>query len=158
MKLSSTVHAGIRDLPPVIAGMSGMTDADNTINPPPRGIPGRSCDNGCQVHVGDRSKRSAVTPSFMGIDVLRKEISGIDREIIVLIGKRQRIAAKMARAKAGEGVSVHDPARVKEVLDDAFDCAVEEQIDPVAVQEIIRILISMSEARQRECLGEGNLP
>ena len=94
----------------------------------------------------------------MGIDVLRKEISEIDRHIIALIGKRQRIAAKMARAKAGEGVSVHDPERVKEVLDNAFDYAVEEQIDPVAVQEIVKILIAMSEARQRECLGEGNLP
>ncbi len=39
-----------------------------------------------------------------------------------------------------------------------FNQAVESKIDPVAVQKIFEILIAMSEDRQRECSGEGNLP
>jgi chorismate mutase len=53
---------------------------------------------------------------------------------------------------------IHDNQRTTEVLDDVFNQAVESKIDPVAVQKIFEILIAMSEDRQRECSGEGNLP
>jgi chorismate mutase len=44
------------------------------------------------------------------------------------------------------------------VLESAFELAVEYKIDPVAVQKIFEILIAMSEDRQRDFSGEGNLP
>jgi len=53
---------------------------------------------------------------------------------------------------------VHDEHRTTEVLEAVFNQAVEAMIDPVAVQKIFEQLIAMSEERQRECSGDGNLP
>ena len=57
-----------------------------------------------------------------------------------------------------QGMPVHDEHRTAEVLELVFDLAVEYKIDPVAVQKIFEILITMSEDRQRDFSGEGNLP
>jgi len=35
---------------------------------------------------------------------------------------------------------------------------VEAKVDPVSVQKIFGILVEMSEERQQECMGDGNLP
>jgi chorismate mutase len=94
----------------------------------------------------------------MTLGELRKEIDAIDSKIIGLIAKRQQIAGKIAREKAREGLPVHDASRTREVLGRAFDQAVEQKINPVFAQEIFKILIEMSEERQHECSGEGNLP
>ncbi len=94
----------------------------------------------------------------MTLGELRKEIDTIDSKIIGLIAKRQQIAGKIAREKAREGLPVHDAARTREVLSRAFDQAVEQKINPVFAQEVFKILIEMSEERQHECFGEGNLP
>ncbi len=94
----------------------------------------------------------------MPIEALRGEVSRIDREIIRLIAKRQQVANQIARVKHKEGLPIHDETRTKEVLDYAFEYAVEQKINPVSVQEIFSILIQMSEERQRERMGDGNLP
>lgn len=94
----------------------------------------------------------------MTLAEFRKEIDTIDSKIIGLIAKRQQIAGKIAREKGREGLPVHDAARTREVLGSVFDQAVEQKINPVFVQEIFKILIEMSEERQHECFGEGNLP
>ncbi|NMB78690.1 MAG: chorismate mutase [Methanomicrobiales archaeon] len=94
----------------------------------------------------------------MSIEKVRAEISGVDREIIRLIAKRQQLAEKIVAIKIQKGLPVHDEVRTAKVLDMVFDQAVECKIDPVAVQEIFRRLIAMSEERQREYSGEGNLP
>jgi chorismate mutase len=44
------------------------------------------------------------------------------------------------------------------VLTRAFDRAVEAKVNPVSVQQIFHTLVEMSEERQRECQGDGNLP
>jgi chorismate mutase len=94
----------------------------------------------------------------MSLDKVREDISKVDREIIRLISKRQNYAGKIARIKISNGTPIHDERRTAEVLESAFEQAVEYKIDPVAVQKIFEILITMSEERQRECSGEGNLP
>jgi len=94
----------------------------------------------------------------MPIDALRAEINRIDLQIIDLIAERQKIAAKIAQVKTHEGLQIHDDKRTNEVLEDAFNAAVEKNINPVYVQKVFEILIEMSEERQRECSGEGNLP
>jgi len=94
----------------------------------------------------------------MSLDKVRADITKVDREIIRLISLRQGYAGKIARIKISTGIPIHDDLRTAEVLESAFEQAVECKIDPVAVQKIFEILISMSEERQRECSGEGNLP
>ncbi len=95
---------------------------------------------------------------YMSLDKVRADITKVDREIIRLISRRQEYAGKIARIKIRSGMPIHDDQRTAEVLESAFEQAVECKIDPVAVQKIFEILISMSEERQRECSGEGNLP
>ncbi len=94
----------------------------------------------------------------MPINALREEIDDIDREIIGLIAKRQEIAGRMAREKLDRGIPIHDAARTKQLLAAVFNQAVEAKINPISVQKIFEILIQMSEERQRECTGDGNLP
>ena len=94
----------------------------------------------------------------MRIEDVRKEIDHVDREIIQQITRRQELAGKIARIKFHDGIPIHDEGRTKIVLEGIFKRAVEAKIDPVAVQKIFEILIAMSEERQRECQGDGNLP
>lgn len=94
----------------------------------------------------------------MDITALREEITSIDDQIIRLIGTRQQTAARIARVKYSQGAQVRDEGRRGEVLDRAFHRAVEEKIDPQSVRQIFEILIEMSEERQHEFMGEGNLP
>jgi chorismate mutase len=92
------------------------------------------------------------------LEELRAEIDRVDAEIIELIGRRQDCAGRMAHLKYVRGLSVRDEERRQAVLDRAFERAVERGVDATAVQQVFELLIGMSEARQRDCLGEGNLP
>lgn len=94
----------------------------------------------------------------MSLDAVRAEISKVDARIIRLIAERQKLAEKIARIKISEGIAIHDQDRTEKVLESVFEQAVESRIDPVAVQKIFEMLIAMSEDRQRECSGDGNLP
>ena len=94
----------------------------------------------------------------MPIAALRAEINRIDLQIIDLIAERQKLAGKIAQAKMSEDLPIHDRERTHEVLENAFNYAVEKNINPVYVQNVFMLLIEMSEERQRECSGEGNLP
>jgi chorismate mutase len=94
----------------------------------------------------------------MRIEDIRKEIDKIDNEIIRQIVKRQELAVRIARVKFEQGLPIHDERRTKVVLDGIFNRSVEARIDPVSVQKIFEVLVAMSEEKQRECQGEGNLP
>jgi chorismate mutase len=94
----------------------------------------------------------------MSLDTVRAEITRVDLEIIKLIAKRQELSGKIAKIKISRGIPIHDERRTSDVLETAFNQAVEYKIDPVAVQKVFETLIAMSEDWQRECSGEGNLP
>jgi chorismate mutase len=94
----------------------------------------------------------------MNLESIREKIDEIDARIIKLIGERQRLAGEMARLKFREGMPIRDAEQRERVLERAFDRAVESRIDPVSIQMIFEILVRMSEERQQECMGDGNLP
>ena len=94
----------------------------------------------------------------MSLDAVRAEITKVDTRIIRLIAERQQLAGEIARIKISEGLAIHDQERTAQVLNAVFEQSVEARIDPVAVQKIFEMLIAMSEDRQRECSGDGNLP
>jgi chorismate mutase len=100
----------------------------------------------------------SVMLSHMSLETIREEITKVDTHIIRLIAQRQELAEKIAQVKIHGGLPIHDTKRTSRVLEDVFNLAVESKIDPVAVQKIFEILISMSEERQRGFSGEGNLP
>ncbi|HIH04009.1 MAG TPA: chorismate mutase [Methanoregulaceae archaeon] len=92
------------------------------------------------------------------LEELRDEIERIDGEIIDLIGRRQDCAGRVARLKYMGHLPVRNEGQRQAVLDRVFERAVERGVDATAVQQVFELLIGMSEARQRDCLGEGNLP
>ena len=94
----------------------------------------------------------------MSLEQVRAEIAKVDADLIRLIARRQELAKKVAVIKIRDGIAIHDSTQSQKVLASFFDKAVESKIDPVAVQKIFEILIAMSEERQRECSGDGNLP
>lgn len=94
----------------------------------------------------------------MSLETIREEITDVDAHIIRLIAYRQELAGEIARIKIHGSLPIHDAERTSQVLEHVFNLAVESKIDPVAVQKIFEILISMSEDRQRGFSGEGNLP
>lgn len=94
----------------------------------------------------------------MTLESVRKKIDEIDARLIRLISERQQLAGEMAHLKFREGIPIRDPGQREHVLDRAFDRAVEAKVDPVSVQKIFDILVQMSEERQQECMGDGNLP
>jgi chorismate mutase len=94
----------------------------------------------------------------MTLESVRKRIDEIDARLVRLIAERQQLAGEMAHLKFRDGTPIRDPGQREHVLDRAFDRAVEAKVDPVSVQKIFDILVQMSEERQQECMGDGNLP
>ena len=94
----------------------------------------------------------------MSLASVRDRIDRIDARIITLVAERQSLAGEMAQLKFRDGIPIRDPGQRDRVLARAFDRAVESKVDPVAVQKIFDILVQMSEERQQECMGDGNLP
>jgi chorismate mutase len=94
----------------------------------------------------------------MTLDEYRRTLTELDEQIIDLIERRQEIAAEIGRIKHRETLPVHDEEQHAQVMQRVFDSAVEHKIDPVSVSRIFETLIAMSEERQHECAGEGNLP
>jgi len=94
----------------------------------------------------------------MTLETVRKKIDEIDSRIIRLIADRQHLAGEMAQLKFRDRLPIKDPDQRDRVLERAFDRAVESMVNPVSVQKIFAILIEMSEERQQECMGDGNLP
>lgn len=92
------------------------------------------------------------------LEEVREEMDRIDAEIIELIGRRQDYAGQVAHLKYVGRLPVRNEEQRRAVLDRAFERAVERGVDATAVQQVFEVLIGMSEARQRDCLGEGNLP
>jgi chorismate mutase len=94
----------------------------------------------------------------MTLESVREKIDEIDARIIRLIADRQHHAGEMAHLKFRKGLPIRDLGQRERVLERAFDRAVESKIDPVSVQKVFDILVQMSEERQQECMGDGNLP
>jgi len=94
----------------------------------------------------------------MKLDKYRRTLAALDEQIIDLVSKRQAIAAEIGRIKHREAIPIHDEEQHAQVMGRVFDSAVEHKIDPVSVSRVFEILIAMSEERQHECAGEGNLP
>lgn len=84
----------------------------------------------------------------MSIDDLRSRLSEIDRELISLLAKRQRMVEEIGRDKVSSGRPTRDFEREKAVLDMARSHAEAEGIDPALAEEVLRTLIRSSLAHQ----------
>lgn len=80
----------------------------------------------------------------MNLQELRDGLSEVDRQLVELIAKRQRIVSDIGRSKLSTGRATRDYAREKDVLDMARDQAVSLGVDPGLAEEILASLIRSS--------------
>ena len=84
----------------------------------------------------------------MSLEDLRNDLSAVDRRLVDLIAKRQRIVSDIGRDKLSSGTGTRDYAREKDVLDMARTQAAELGIDPDLAEDVLRKLIRSSLANQ----------
>jgi len=84
----------------------------------------------------------------MSLEKLRNTLSDVDRKIVKMIAKRQRIVSEIGRAKQSQGSGTRDYAREKDVLGMARAQAQELGLDPDLAESVLRQLIQSSLASQ----------
>ncbi|OYT64059.1 chorismate mutase [Methanosarcinales archaeon ex4572_44] len=94
----------------------------------------------------------------MTLREVREEIDQIDKEIIALVLKRTRLAGKVLKEKRVEDQQVNDEVQNQIVLNRAAEYATELNLDAGEVKNIFKILIRMNIEKQKELMGDGNLP
>ena len=94
----------------------------------------------------------------MGLSEVRRELDGIDGQLIELFCRRMALARDVAEAKRGTGKAVFDPAREREKLLDVA-ARVPRDLQPQATA-LFSLLMSMNKAEQQKILraGDGTSP
>lgn len=82
------------------------------------------------------------------IETLRDELTELDRHLLELVARRQRIVAEIGRCKQREGRPTRDFGRERVVLDGARRRATELGLDPGMAERLLRELIGASLTRQ----------
>ena len=80
---------------------------------------------------------------------VRDHIDAIDGEIVRLLGQRMQLSQRAARAKAALGAPVLDGAREAEIIAARRQWAAQSKIDPDAVADVFRAVLTMSRRGQR---------
>jgi chorismate mutase/prephenate dehydrogenase len=84
----------------------------------------------------------------MNLEDLRSDLSSIDRQIIELVAKRQKIVGDIGRRKQSSGRATRDYEREKDVLEMARSQAETMQVDPNLAEELMTALIRSSLTHQ----------
>lgn len=79
----------------------------------------------------------------------RDHIDVVDAEIVRLLGQRMELAQRAARAKAALGAPVLDAPREAELIAIRRGWASDSKIDPDAVADVFRAVLTMSRRAQR---------
>ncbi|MEX0706622.1 MAG: chorismate mutase, partial [Woeseia sp.] len=74
----------------------------------------------------------------MDLDNLREELTGVDRQLVELIARRQEIVARIGRDKQVTGRATRDFEREKEVLNLAREHALSLSVDPKLAESVLR--------------------
>lgn len=86
----------------------------------------------------------------MTLELLRKRLTEVDRELIALVADRQRIVAEIGAHKIQNAVPTRDYEREREVLKGARDQAASLGLDPAVAEYILRELIKSSLTHQEQ--------
>ncbi len=86
----------------------------------------------------------------LGISRLRSRIDLLDREIVRMLARRQRISLEIGRAKADKGWPVKSPSREAELLEVVREEAIQNDLDPDQVKRVFDMVLRESRQAQRE--------
>src|SRR3569623_1121560 len=75
------------------------------------------------------------------LDVLRRELGDIDREILALVARRQTTAQKIGQVKRAAGIPTRDYRQERDVIDRARASAVEHGLTATLGEELVLALI-----------------
>ncbi|MFC1912892.1 prephenate dehydratase [Chloroflexota bacterium] len=84
----------------------------------------------------------------MSLEDLRKNIDGVDIEIVKLLAERMRIAEKIGGEKIGQGKQIGDIEREKKVLENVKSLAQEEKISEEDIASIYRQIVNVAKRVQ----------
>ena len=86
------------------------------------------------------------------IHELRSKIDVIDREIVNLITRRQKLSIEIGDFKKGNGLKVYDKNREIEILDKLSKLGKENGVDPKLIYTLYREILKESHYLQRETI------
>jgi chorismate mutase/prephenate dehydrogenase len=96
----------------------------------------------------------------MSLDDLRKELGDVDRELLALVARRQRLATEIGRVKRAAGIPTRDYRQERDVLQRARAAASAAGLTPELAEELLLLLIRSSLTVQEQDLvaarGEGD--
>lgn len=87
------------------------------------------------------------------MQALRVEIDKLDRHLIDLLITRSGYIDRAAELKPGEALPARIPARVEEVVHNVRASASDRGMDPELAEQLWRILIDWSIAREERVIG-----
>lgn len=82
------------------------------------------------------------------MQILRKEIDMLDRELVTLMAQRAAYIDRAIELKSAEGLPARIPERVSEVVANVRAHAITRQLDPDLVEGLWRQLIDWSIERE----------
>lgn len=83
---------------------------------------------------------------------LREQLDILDGQLLALIAERQAISGEIAQVKEASGLATRDYARERDVLLGARTRAVEAGVSPELAEQLMRLLIRSSLARQEQSI------
>ncbi len=94
----------------------------------------------------------------LGISRLRSRIDLVDREIVRLLARRQKLALEIGRAKADRGWSVKSPNREAEMLEMVRKEAMLRDLDPDRMESLFNVVLEGSRQAQKEMRSDPGSP
>ena len=86
----------------------------------------------------------------MNLDKLREHLSAVDRELLQLVARRQRIVAEIGSTKIKAGAATRDYEREREIFDLAHAQAIKLGLEPDVAKKIMKVLIQTSLTSQEQ--------
>ena len=87
-----------------------------------------------------------------GLDALRSRIDQLDATLIAIVAERLAVCREVAELKEGSDTPVLQPARVRDVVINRRQQAIEAGVDPDFVEQLFRVLLT--ETHRIEVAGE----
>ena len=100
--------------------------------------------------MSENDTESGVNPEEMSLEELRREIRGIDHEIVELIARRTYVADTIAQVKDEQELPTTDEKQEERVMERAGENAEQFDVDANLVKAIFRLLIELNKVEQRE--------
>lgn len=83
------------------------------------------------------------------MDDIRKQIDGIDKEIIKLLVKRQELSVKVGKHKTKKDIFIRDRRRETEILENLSSLSKEKGVSPTLIKKIYIEILKESRKIQR---------